>query len=394
MSTYRLSNVDRNKLRRAIGSHVDWRALKLARGLGNTGTLSSSRECIELCIDLGIDWKGVVYGSKSTDGTPRQPAPDALPECKGEEGEEVKPAKPARVRNQDEVKHAGVTFEDVETIATRVAKKEIARHIAPVEIERVIYETVEGSRVPLPDLTHAAMPDLLGWASVGVYTMLVGPAGSGKSHACAQAAEIVGRDFYFQSMALEVYDLTGVVYPNGTYVPSPFVEAFQKGGIWLGDELDRWQRAALVGLNAALAQGKMYLPNNTVAVQHADFHAIGACNTYGRGGTHEYEAEPLDQSTLSRFPAKVAWEYDEALEHKFAGDCLKSQAWTREVQAVRQIAKNAAISLNADPRTMSAGIKALDVFPIERIRAMTYQAGLDADQVKLISMGLTDLGVI
>lgn len=177
---------------------------------------------------------------------------------------------------------------------------------------------------------HKSYLRLKNCIQAGVIPMIVGPAGSGKSHAIEQVAADLGLDFYMANRVQNTFELVGFVNAAGEYVTTQFYEAFTKGGLFFFDEVDASSPEALVTINAAVAQGYMAFPGHPTSVErHKDFKVVVAGNTYGTGSTLQYTGRnKLDAATLDRFMI-IDWNYDENLEDKLIKDknlldfCLK-----------------------------------------------------------------------
>lgn len=160
--------------------------------------------------------------------------------------------------------------------------------------------------------------------------MLVGPAGSGKTTLAAQVAELMKLNFYMESRVTSEYKLIGFLDATGKVVRTQFREAYEKGGLFLFDEMDASDADALTAFNAALSNGMCAFPDKLVK-RHENFHAIAACNTFGRGADRQYVGRnQLDAATLDRFVV-LEVDYDEQLEIEICGNA----EWARRVQKVR-----------------------------------------------------------
>ena len=159
-----------------------------------------------------------------------------------------------------------------------------------------------------------------------VNIMLVGPAGCGKTFIAAKAAEALGLNFGSQSCSEGVSEsvFTGWLLPTGKggtfeHVMANFLEIYEKGGVFLLDELDGSDPNVLVYINQALANDGFYLPQRFKKPQvkkHPDFVAIAAANTFGNGADAEYVGRnQLDAATLDRFRiGTIQVDYDEGVE--------------------------------------------------------------------------------
>lgn len=169
-------------------------------------------------------------------------------------------------------------------------------------------------------------------------SLLVGPAGSGKTYGAEQvfrallkipkeaggihsASDIVIVSCNEEMMPTEI---TGSTIPNISdgipiYTMSKIVETYINGGILIFDEFDRLATGTAVALNAALAGNKWPLPDGSVAKRHEDAIFICTANTFGHGSNRTYNAaNKLDGATLDRFAGGIIeWGYDEDLEKSF-----------------------------------------------------------------------------
>jgi cobaltochelatase CobS len=96
-------------------------------------------------------------------------------------------------------------------------------------------------------------------------------------------------------------DLLGYMAANGSYVPSPFHEAFTKGKIFIADEFDAANPATAVVLNAAVANRRVTFPNLETIKAQPKFRVIFVMNTTGYGADHQYTGRMRqDAASLDR----------------------------------------------------------------------------------------------
>jgi MoxR-like ATPase len=205
---------------------------------------------------------------------------------------------------------------------------------------------------------------------------LPGPAGSGKTTAARNAATALGVPFHHHGAVDNVYQLLGFIDAGGTYHGTSFRAAYEHGGVFLWDEVDASNPAALVAFNAAIENGECVFPDKMVP-KHPQCYFAAAANTYGTGATHEYVGRTkLDAATLDRF-VMLDWHYDETLERAIAGDT----PWTTYVQVVRQRCRDAGIKHLVTPRASIRGNDLLSAgIPAAAVVAMTIRKGLSDDQ--------------
>ncbi len=174
--------------------------------------------------------------------------------------------------------------------------------------------------------------------------LLVGPAGSGKTHTAELLATALDLPFSSQSCTAGVSEsvFTGWLLPTGdngkfTHVASSFLTAYENGGVFLLDEIDRSDPNVMVFLNQALANNKFFLPqrfDKPEVVKHPDFIAVAAGNTWGGGAdTIYHSANALDGSTLDRFRmGTIDVDYSETVEQNLVDSQILE--WGLGVRAI------------------------------------------------------------
>jgi len=213
--------------------------------------------------------------------------------------------------------------------------------------------------------------------------LLCGPTGSGKTHAFFAACKAMGIDGYSNGAVSMDHQLIGYKDANGTYHETPLRKAFGARAGYLFDEMDSSDNSPLLCLAQALANGHMEFPDGSVA-RHADSVIVAATNTWGHGATSEFVGRnKLDGAIRSRFPVRIHWDYDEALELAIAGN----EAWTRRVQTARAKARAAGLKVIIDPRMSQAGAALIaQGFTSDEAAEMTFLADLNADQRRIVEV--------
>lgn len=173
---------------------------------------------------------------------------------------------------------------------------------------------------------HAQFAKLLQLAQSRMNIFIYGPTGCGKSHVCKQLADALNLSFAFVSCTSGMSEgvLGGRLLPVGKqgtfeYVISEFIQCYENGGVFLLDEMDAADPNVLLLINAALANGKMAVPNRPAkpyAIRHKDFICIAAANTAGTGADRMHNGRnKLDGATMDRFQVgKVVFDYDRNVE--------------------------------------------------------------------------------
>lgn len=201
---------------------------------------------------------------------------------------------------------------------------------------------------------HMQLPSLINMVGAGLNVMLTGSAGSGKTHASAQVAEALGLKFYALSVGAQTSksDIVGFIDAGGTYRTTPFRQAYEKGGVFVMDEIDAGNSNVLIQINSALSNGICSFPDKQVKA-HKDFHFIATANTYGKGESMKYVGRNrLDAATLDRFTI-IHWNIDEKVERAIAGN---DTAMYRAITAARSYCERSNIDAMITPRTTQKAV--------------------------------------
>lgn len=233
-------------------------------------------------------------------------------------------------------------------------------------------------------MQHGQLPALIKILSTGLNVYLVGPAGSGKTHAAIQCAKALGVPFHFTGAVASEFKLTGFIDAQGRIVSTEFRKAFEQGGLFLFDEIDASYPQAVLAFNAALANDYMDFPDKRVQ-RHEKFFCIAAANTYGQGADRQYVGRnQLDAASLDRF-VFMDWKYDEKLETALAGN----EAWSSHVQKVRRFVEDNKIRHVVSPRASIFGAKLLAAgISREEVETVILWKGMDEATRNKITEGL------
>lgn len=240
---------------------------------------------------------------------------------------------------------------------------------------------------------HYKFPLLMATLAARVPSYLVGPAGTGKTHAAHSAATALGLDFAAISVGpmTSKGDLFGMRDAHGIYHKSDLVKIAENGGVFLFDEFDAGNAGVLTSINMLLANGSFSTPAGMIE-KHADFVPIFALNTYGTGASREYVGrQQLDAATLDR-GAFMDWPLDEGLEASLVGfeapspsfllnqgGTPQGMAWLSCVQAARRRAAEAGLRHVISPRASLYGYQlAAAGVGLDHIWQMLIVKGLDA----------------
>jgi hypothetical protein len=260
----------------------------------------------------------------------------------------------------------------------------IAQHSPVKTIEIKQYD---GSTYKVEGRTHPKFETLLKVASSrqanGKHPniMLSGPTGSGKTHAVEQLAKALGLEFYTNGAISMDHQLVGFKDAGGNYHETPLRKAFGRAAVYLFDEIDSSDNSPLLCLAGALANGAFEFPDALVE-RHPDSIIIAAGNTWGNGATAEFVGRNrLDGAIKSRFPVRISWGYDEALERDISGNV----EWAKRVQRARANAVKAGVKVQIDPRMTQAGAAIIAAgMTAEEAAELTYLAELTPEQRRMV----------
>jgi len=234
------------------------------------------------------------------------------------------------------------TFGITTGVDADAVRRIVDERLASVEPTKVEYhiKRIDGESVKVKGYVRPEMPKVLTRVSAGVNILLVGPAGSGKTHLAEQVAESLGRPFAAVSCTAGMSEaafkgrLLPVENGNFRYVESDFVRLYRNGGVFLIDECDALDGNVALTLNNALANSKgftndLIIDGNTFVSRHPDFVCIAAANTFGTGANSVYAGrERLDEAFLDRFRAgRMMLDYDREFERQAVDGRLLKWGW-------------------------------------------------------------------
>lgn len=255
-------------------------------------------------------------------------------------------------------------------LTRRVARAEMQKEIAEGETtKRLIQETLE-QLVPrqlvvtspngiaqLDGLRHYKTEQVIRSVWRGDNVMMIGPAGCGKTTIGEHTARALNLPFYITSTINETHELTGFVNGHGAYHSTPFRNAFEFGGVWVADEIDAWDAAALLAANAALANGYANFPDRAQPIRRHDaFRMVATANTYGNGASRVYVGRnELDAASLDRFTF-ISVDYDLNIERMLANG---NTQWLDHVWEIRKKVNDKKIRHVVSTRAIQRGSLAL-----------------------------------
>lgn len=252
---------------------------------------------------------------------------------------------------EDAVRHADVLGDvHADIVWNRRLTLDTMNSVAAVnaEVQKLRTEGLKGGttnivvhskgELPVPSFENAEIPNspilkrVIEHLSNREHVALVGPAGSGKSTIVRLACKALGATLYHTPCGGDIREqhLLGRTIPvqgEWTYIPAPFVQAFESEGFSVAmlDEMDGVSDpSVLLPINDVLAGfEKLHLPwrwNAPYAERGKGFLGVAATmNTIGAGATSMYQGRTaLDGSTLDRFVGRIiVVPYDASYEEAY-----------------------------------------------------------------------------
>lgn len=255
------------------------------------------------------------------------------------------------------------------------AAEEIRKALQDVKVVEHHIKVADLPTTKTQDVLPKEFERIVHLAANRINVLLVGPSGCGKTHVSELVANSLGLPFYGQSCSAGMSEsiFSGWLLPvedggKFEYVESPFVRAYENGGVFLFDEIDASDGNTLLFLNQALANKSFYLPirhKNPVVKKHKDFVAIAAANTYGAGATSLYNSRnALDAASMDRFRMGVVeMDYSAEVEEKLVDPIILE--FGREIRQVikeKNLRKIMSTRFMLDATKMkAAGMSMLDI---------------------------------
>ena len=383
---FKLSAAERIAVRKALVRHPGWRELRTARRLSIDAMTVA--DIIEAAAALSIDVAGVINAAE----------PIAAPA-------DIAPAiNAATIQEEPAPMTYHATSPDAGAQLAALIAQLAGQSVNPEQVRAIVQEQIEAALQSIPTVRveckgpdaivrtvsghqHPKFKTLLTMAAARMANgyapnvWLAGPAGSGKTHAGHMLADAMGLEFHLNGALSMPHELLGFIDAAGTYHRTPFREAYENGGVYMFDEVDGSDNSALLALNAALANGSATFPDTKIK-RHPDCIILASANTWGLGATAEYVGRAkIDAAFLSRFPGRIHWDYDAALEVAISGN----ESFARRVISARETARAAGLKVLIDPRASQAGAAYIAAGMTEDEAAgLTYLANVTAEQRRIL----------
>jgi hypothetical protein len=195
--------------------------------------------------------------------------------------------------------------------------KDAAKYAARNMRDKIMEEIVKGrttivlpntSEIEIQHMDHPKMEDVVKSLVIQKKTMLVGPAGTGKTYMVAEIAKRMNIPFYKYSCSRDssVHDLLGYKQPKSeVYLQTSFLNAYENGGLFLVDEYDAMSGDMALFFNG-IADNSNFISiphrdDNPTAKKHKDFYLVMCGNTWGKGSTDYSGRDFQDMALMDRF---------------------------------------------------------------------------------------------
>jgi len=172
-------------------------------------------------------------------------------------------------------------------------------------------------------LVHYQFEEVLKLIQTKEPIFLYGETGSGKTRIAIDVANALNLKHFSISANEQTskVDFLGYYDAHSNLIKTPFREAYEKGGVYIIDEIDAANANVLTVLNSALSNGSMSFPDGIVN-QHKHFICVCTANTTGDGSSMKYIGRnQLDDATLDRFIMKEI-KYPYNIEEELVKDAV------------------------------------------------------------------------
>ena len=254
-------------------------------------------------------------------------------------------------------------------------------------VSRIEIQRPDATIHRIEEITHPRFQTLLKLATSreasgyvpGIFVS--GEASSGKTTGCRMLAESLSLPWHFNGAISQPHEMLGFIDGMGNYHRTPFREAYENGGVYTFDEVDRSDPNALLCVNPHLANGVATFPDRQIR-RHKDCIIVCTANTWGLGGDANYSgATKLDAAFLSRFPSRLHWDIDENTETFISGN----ESWALRVQTARRKARAAGLKVMIDVRMTLAGAAHIaNGMSPDEAASVTYLANLKPEQRAIV----------
>lgn len=306
---------------------------------GSTGILETLREAVTMSVATGAI-TAEVWERLRTYAVQADPMPEQAPQPKPQQ------APPSPEESDYLASKAGAQFRTggaPSALASFGALGDAIRTdidaAVAVAIEKAPKPTVQAITISIPECRPITLPEgevlherfdrlltsVTRQKPKDCNALLLGPRGSGKTHAAEQVAKALGRPFDAVSMSggtteRAFWGSTVIRNGNMEWRPSRFVEMFRTGGVFLIDELDKADATVVTALNMATSNGYICPIDGPGRIdRHPEFVCIACANALWADRAYTGSSRP-DASSLERFDV-INWDYSKAITARVAAEC-------------------------------------------------------------------------
>lgn len=295
-----------------------------------------------------------------------------------------------KMKVSDELKKVKDNYELKVNELMNSVQGEISRQVtlAVESLRPVIIQINSAEPVAIEGKAHQALSLCVKLSSLEKQVFISGPAGTGKTTLARQTAESLMLPFGHISCTLGMSEahLLGRMTAHGDYMTSQFVTIYEKGGVFLFDEVDAADANTMLIINSALANGSLSIPNRALkpyADRHPEFYCICAANTWGYGSNEYAGRNILDAAFLDRFAgSRMLVDYDTELEKALAAN---SKGILDVIWKIRANVKENKMRRIVSTRAVVSGVKAIASGDSIRTYVDRFMTGWTEEEIKKAS---------
>jgi len=211
------------------------------------------------------------------------------------------------------------------TLIRKLVKQAVAEQ-PPVTI------SVAPTRAPVTEIAladhHRNFGSLVSGLAAGNTVWLTGPAGSGKSTACENAAKALGMELFVQTPCTDKFEMLGYEGPDGVYKETPLYRWLHtENALLIFDEIDGNDPRVMPTIHAIMAGGHVDVGGKATRMPEGNLFIANA-NTWGFGANSDYVGRnPLDGATTNRFASFIDWPYDDGFEKRLCHSLAMADPW-------------------------------------------------------------------
>jgi MoxR-like ATPase len=215
-------------------------------------------------------------------------------------------------------------------------------------------EELEKRKPAIPELEpmdseyikHKDFDKVAAYINKGINTLLIGPAGTGKSMMGREIAKSLNLEYFEQSLGggmryAQIIGTKDIENGKSFFTPSKLLEAMQdENKLIILNEIFGLEPEVLLAFNDAFEKKTRFVmtPDGRVEIKAK---VLATANTTGRNVSRQYTgAQRVDDSLLSRFGAKIKIEIDPKVEEKLLEQIPNEEHRLQMAAKVRELREN------------------------------------------------------